>query len=220
MTAKVLTEDFPGNPVVKTLLLLQGAWVSPLVRELRSCMPQDVAKSKTNQNKQTKNLTLKPSKDAMESPFASSGQGIPRVGDSGCWLCGSFTWGLSLGSVAMAWKRPWTPGGSSLKSWLGMGRWALMWGHNRRYKLCWAQTHSFLLLSTDVWKWSESDSGSVISDSLWPHSLQPARHLCPWDSPGKNTGLGGHFLPRGIFPTQGSNPGLLHCRQILYHLSH
>ena len=40
------------------------------------------------------------------------------------------------------------------------------------------------------------------------------------DSPGKNTGVGCHVLLQGIFPTQGSNPDLLHCRQILYHLSH
>ena len=40
------------------------------------------------------------------------------------------------------------------------------------------------------------------------------------DSPGKNTGVGCQALLQGIFPTQGSNPGLLHCRQILYHLSH
>ena len=45
-------------------------------------------------------------------------------------------------------------------------------------------------------------------------------HLCPWDSPGKNAGVGCHFLLQGIFPTQGSNPGLLHCRQTLYPLSH
>jgi len=38
------------------------------------------------------------------------------------------------------------------------------------------------------------------------------------DSPGKNTGVGCHALLQRIFPTQGSNPGLLHCRQILYHL--
>ena len=44
--------------------------------------------------------------------------------------------------------------------------------------------------------------------------------LCPWNSPGKNTGAGSHSLLRGIFLTQGSNPGFLHCRQILYHLSH
>ena len=45
------------------------------------------------------------------------------------------------------------------------------------------------------------------------------RFLCPWDSPGKNIGVGSHFLLQGIFWTQESNPGLLHCRQILYHLS-
>ena len=39
--------------------------------------------------------------------------------------------------------------------------------------------------------------------------LWPARLLCPWDSPGKNTGVGCHALLQGIFPTQGSNPGLL-----------
>ena len=63
-------------------------------------------------------------------------------------------------------------------------------------------------------------SCSVMSYSLWPHGLQPARPLHPWDSPGKNTGVGCHFLLQGIFPTQGSNTGLLHCRWILYHLSH
>ena len=39
-------------------------------------------------------------------------------------------------------------------------------------------------------------------------------------SPGKNTGMGCHFLFQGTFPTQGSNPGPPHCRQTLYHLSH
>ena len=48
----------------------------------------------------------------------------------------------------------------------------------------------------------------------------PARLLCPWDSPGKNTGVGSHSLPQGIFPTQGSNPVFLHFRLILHHLSH
>ena len=66
----------------------------------------------------------------------------------------------------------------------------------------------------------ESDSRSVLSDSLQPHGLQPARLLCAWDSPSKNTGQGSHYLLQEIFLTQGSNPGLLHCRQIFYHLSH
>ena len=63
-------------------------------------------------------------------------------------------------------------------------------------------------------------SRSVVSASLQPHGLQPTRLLCPWNSPGKNTGVSGHFLLPRICPTQGSNPSLLHCRQILYHLSH
>ena len=44
--------------------------------------------------------------------------------------------------------------------------------------------------------------------------------VCPWNSPGENTGLGCHSLLQGIFLTQGWNPGLLHCWQILYHMSH
>ena len=47
-----------------------------------------------------------------------------------------------------------------------------------------------------------------------------ARLLCPWGSPGKNTGVGCHSLLQGIFPTQESNPGLLHYKQILYQLSY
>ena len=56
-------------------------------------------------------------------------------------------------------------------------------------------------------------------DSLRPHGLQPTRLHCLWDIPGKDTGVGCHFLLQGIFPTQGSNPGLLHFRQILYQLA-
>ena len=42
----------------------------------------------------------------------------------------------------------------------------------------------------------------------------------PWNSPGQNTGVGSLSLLQGIFPAQGSNPGLPHCRQIFYQLSH
>ena len=63
-------------------------------------------------------------------------------------------------------------------------------------------------------------SHSVVSDSLQPHGLQTTRLLCPCNSLGKNTRVGCHALLQGIFPIQGSNPSLLHCRQILYHLSH
>ena len=53
-----------------------------------------------------------------------------------------------------------------------------------------------------------------------PMDCSLPRLLCPWNSPGKSTGMGFHFLLQGIFPTQGWNPSLLQCRQILYHLSH
>ena len=59
-----------------------------------------------------------------------------------------------------------------------------------------------------------------MSDSLQPHGLQPTRLLCPWDFPGNSPGVDCHFLLQGIFPTQGSNPGLLHCKQTLCHLTH
>ena len=64
-------------------------------------------------------------------------------------------------------------------------------------------------------RWMESESRSVVSDSLWPHGL-----YSPWNSPGQNTGVGSLSLLQGIFPTQGSNPGFPHCGWILYQLSH
>ena len=54
-----------------------------------------------------------------------------------------------------------------------------------------------------------------MSDSLQPHGL-----YSPWNSPGQNTGVGSLSLLQGIFPTQESNQGLLHCRRILYQLSY
>ena len=51
-------------------------------------------------------------------------------------------------------------------------------------------------------------SHSVVSDSLQPHGLQPTRLLCPWNSPGKDTRVGSCPLLQGIFPIQGSNPGI------------
>jgi len=53
-----------------------------------------------------------------------------------------------------------------------------------------------------------------------PDSLQPHGLYSPWNSSGHNTGSGSCSLLQGIFPTQGLNPGLLHCGQILYQLSH
>ena len=60
--------------------------------------------------------------------------------------------------------------------------------------------------------WSESRS--IMSSSLQPHGL-----YSPWNSPGQNSGVGRLSFLQGIFPTQGSNSGLLYCRQILYQLS-
>ena len=59
------------------------------------------------------------------------------------------------------------------------------------------------------------ESCSVMSNCLWSHGL-----YSPWNSLGQNTRVGSLSLLQGIFPTQGSNPGLLHCRWILYQLSH
>ena len=53
-----------------------------------------------------------------------------------------------------------------------------------------------------------------------PKDCRPPGSSVHGDSPGKNTRVGCHALLQGIFPTQGSNPGLPHCRQILSHLSH
>ena len=72
-----------------------------------------------------------------------------------------------------------------------------------------------------IWPWptvlvfSQSEHCSVMSDSLQPHRL-----YSPCNSPGQNTGVGSLSLLQGIVPTQGLNPGLPHCRQILYQLSH
>ena len=71
-----------------------------------------------------------------------------------------------------------------------------------------------LYLMPSAWeKWSESRS--VMSDSLQPQGL-----YSPWNSPGQSTGVGSLSRLQGIFPTQGSNQGLLHCSQIFYQLSH
>ena len=67
------------------------------------------------------------------------------------------------------------------------------------------------LFSFTYWKWKS------LSDV---NSLQPHGLYSPWNSPGQSTGVGSLSLLQGIFPAQGSNPGLPHCRWILYHLKH
>ena len=71
--------------------------------------------------------------------------------------------------------------------------------------------------------WQATVHGVAKSRTQLEHGLGPTRLLCPRGSSGKNTGMGCHFFFQGLFQTQGSNPwllGLLHCQQILYHLSH
>ena len=76
---------------------------------------------------------------------------------------------------------------------------------------------SISLAASAAWKCVSRFSHVQLLVTPWAVA---ARLLCPWDSPGKNTGVGCHFLLQEIFQTQGSNSGLLHCRQILYHLEH
>ena len=70
----------------------------------------------------------------------------------------------------------------------------------------------------EVSYWSDKKcvlSHSAVSYSLPPSGLEPGRLLCPWGSPGKNTGMGCHVLLWGTCPTQGSNLHLLcllHCQ--------
>ena len=78
----------------------------------------------------------------------------------------------------------------------------------RRFFTIWAAREALICIK---WKWSVAQS----CPALWPHELSS-----PWNSPGQNTGVGSLSLLQQIFPTQGSNPGLPHCRWILRQLSH
>ena len=77
--------------------------------------------------------------------------------------------------------------------------------------LCWEKVYEY---QKSVVHESKNESCSVLSNSLWPHGL-----YSPWNSQGQNTGVHCLSLLQGIFPTQGLNPGLPHCRQI-YQLNH
>ena len=82
-----------------------------------------------------------------------------------------------------------------------------------------------LVLDREAWRAAvHGVANSQTRLSSWTElnwiGLRTTGLLCPWDSPGRNIGVCFHALLQGIFPTQGSNPNLLHCRWILYHLSH
>ena len=82
------------------------------------------------------------------------------------------------------------------------------------FKMIWQEKH-LKVINYQLLHIYESESHSVMSNSLWPHGLYSA-----WNSPGQNTGVGSLPFLHGIFPTQGLNPGILHYRKILYQLSH
>ena len=141
---------------------------------------------------------------------------------------GRYEWGsliriLSCSLVQRWWWRWW----DKSEHWISS---VLLSSHKVQLRLPKSQSSLFLkiYLSNSIWvtcsrcsdsrflvQESESESHSVVSDSLRPHGL-----YSPWNSPGQNTGVGSHSLLQGIFSTQGLNWGVLHCRQILYQLSH
>ena len=80
--------------------------------------------------------------------------------------------------------------------------------------MIWQQKH-LKVINYQLLHVYESESHLVVSSFLRPHGLYST-----WNSPGQNTGVGSLSFPHEIFPTQGSSPGLPHCRWILYQLSH
>ena len=90
--------------------------------------------------------------------------------------------------------------------------------HRDQTRVSYTAGRFFTIRAISKWK-NETEILVTQSDSLQFHGLGLTKCLCPWDSLSKNTGVGCHFLLQGIFPNQGSNPGLLHCRQTLYHQS-
>ena len=106
---------------------------------------------------------------------------------------------MATHSSVLAWRIPWTEKPGRLQS-MGSQRVGHNWVTN---------TYTHMI------------SCSVVSDSVQPHALYSLLgSSVHGDSPGKNIGVGCYALLQGIFPTQGLNSGLLHCRQILYHLSY
>ena len=143
---------------------------------------------------------------------------------------------MATHSSTLAWKIPRTEESGGLQS---MG--SLRVKHNwvtslslftvKNWRRKWQPTPVFLLGESQgrgslvgccLWglhrvghDWSDLAAAAVVSNSLPPHGLYTPGH-----SPGQNTGVGSLSLLQGIVPTQGSNPGLSHCRWILYQLSH
>ena len=126
----------------------------------------------------------------------------------------SFNWPGISAWIPTAWRHPCLP------SWGGGGGdgefWSQVSASFSNLFNCLGRFPPFL-----GWNSQQQWNCSVVSDSLWPHGLYVACQALPFMGySGKNTGVKCHFLLQGIFLTQGSNSGLPHCRQTLYHLSH
>ena len=124
-----------------------------------------------------------------------------NAGDTEIWVQSPF------GKIP--WRRKWQPTPVSLpgkfhgqRSPMGYSPWG------RRVSYTTVHTSSSIVKS-------ETESHSVMFDSLRPHGI-----YSPWNSPDQNTGAGSLSFLQGIFPTNRLNPGLPHCRRILYQLSH
>ena len=90
--------------------------------------------------------------------------------------------------------------------------------HQFANKSPYSQSYVFSISQVCMWELDHEESRescSVMSSALQPHGL-----YSPWNSPGQNTGVVHCFLLQGIFPAQGSSPGLMHCWWNLYQLSH
>ena len=83
-----------------------------------------------------------------------------------------------------------------------------------------SSSNSVVLMHLNLQKWKWKCFAQSFLTLCGPMDSSPPGSSVHGNSPGKNTGVDFHFLLQGIFPTQGLNPGLLHCRQILYCLSH
>ena len=144
----------------------------------------------------------------MFAPPGIDSTALPRIG----------RWSLSRW---ITWEVPWLlSGGKSQSSWMLPSLGCPEPGMASYASVC-------VLTSTEA-RWnlktvftSNGGGGGGLVAMLCLTLCHPVDYippgLCPWDSPGKNTGVDCYSLLQGIFPTQGSNPGLLQCRQILYH---
>ena len=112
---------------------------------------------------------------------------------------------MATHSSVLAWRIPGTGEPGGLPS-VGSQSWT---------RLKWLGSSSLSSKIVRSYTLSESESCLVMFDSLWTRGL-----YSPWSPLGHDNGVGSLSLLQGIFPTQGSNPGLSHCRQILYQLSH